>query len=78
MAGTAGAGDAFVATFAAFVTAGADVGEALQRAAINAGSVIEHPDTQSGLLTRTALDGRLKRSPLTLRRWPLAAPSVRG
>jgi ribokinase len=73
IAGTAGAGDAFVATFAAFITAGKPVGEALQRAAINSGSVIEHPDTQSGLLTSKALDDRYARlaAGLALRRWRL-------
>jgi ribokinase len=75
VAGTAGAGDAFVATFAAFITAGAETGDALQRASTNAGSVIAHPDTQSGLLTRAALDDRLKRLSLPLRRWPLSVGS---
>lgn len=73
VAGTAGAGDAFVATFAASITKGVSAGVALQRAALNAGSVIEHPDTQSGLLTAKALDERHARlgHALTLTPWRL-------
>jgi ribokinase len=73
VAGTAGAGDAFVSTFAAFVTLGADAGRALQMAALNAGSVICHPNTQSGLLTRAAIETRHGElaARLPLRRWPL-------
>lgn len=71
VAGTAGAGDAFVSTYAASIVEGADVATALRRAAINAGSVIRHADTQSGLLTAAALDARLAESDTTLaiRRW---------
>jgi ribokinase len=73
VAGTAGAGDAFVSTFAAFVTLGADAGKALQMAALNAGSVICYPNTQSGLLTRIALEQRHAEcaARLPLRRWAL-------
>ena len=73
VAGTAGAGDAFVSTFAAFVTLGADTGKALRLAAINAGSVIQHPDTQTGLLKRAVIEERLASATaaLTLRRWSL-------
>ncbi len=75
IAGTAGAGDAFVATFAAFLTLGADVGKALQMAAVNAGSVTQCPDTQSGLLKRAPLEERHTTAAgrLLLRRWPLPA-----
>ncbi len=73
VAGTAGAGDAFVSTFAAFVTLGADTGKALQMAALNAGSVICHPNTQSGLLMRAEIEARYGEhaARLTLRRWTL-------
>ncbi|MEL6978817.1 MAG: carbohydrate kinase family protein [Pseudomonadota bacterium] len=50
--GTAGAGDAFAATFAAWLTESGSVAEALDAAAINAASVIGYVDTQSGLLRR--------------------------
>jgi ribokinase len=73
VAGTAGAGDAFVATFAAFSTLDGDVGGALQRATLNAGSVIRHPDTQSGLLSGAALDAAFAANAgaLPIRHWPL-------
>jgi ribokinase len=74
VAGTAGAGDAFVATFAGSKTRGADLATALQQATLNAGSVIRHPDTQSGLLSRAALDKALAADAarLPVQRWPLA------
>jgi ribokinase len=49
--GTAGAGDAFTSTFTALYANGVLPGEALQYGAINASSVVEFADTQSGLLT---------------------------
>jgi ribokinase len=57
--GTAGAGDAFNATFTAFIGLGRPPQEALQAAAINAASVIGHVDTQTGLLKRDEIDRRL-------------------
>lgn len=73
IAGTAGAGDAFVATFAASACAGSDTAAALQRATLNAGSVIAHADTQTGLLTRIALDARFADvgAHLAVRTWRL-------
>lgn len=62
VAGTAGAGDAFAATFAAYLAARADPAKALRAAAINAASVVSHVDTQTGLLDQTALEGRLAQS----------------
>jgi ribokinase len=59
IASTAGAGDAFSATFAAYVALGREPEEALRAATINAASVVGHVDTQSGLMTRTAIDHRL-------------------
>ena len=54
--GTAGAGDAFSSTFTAFLASGSSVGEALQAATVNAGSVVKFADTQTGLLTRRNLE----------------------
>ena len=59
VAGTAGAGDAFNATFSACVALGRPPEEALRAAAINAGSVVGHVDTQTGLLAREEIDKRL-------------------
>lgn len=59
VAGTAGAGDAFVATFAAFVAGGSSPDQALKAAAINAASVLGHVDTQTGLLRHEDLEARL-------------------
>ena len=52
VAGTAGAGDAFNATLTAYVAMGRPAEEALRAAAINAGSVVNFVDTQTGLLRR--------------------------
>jgi ribokinase len=72
VAGTAGAGDAMAATFAAFVALGRPVDIALKAATLNAASVVAHIDTQSGLLRHEALDGRLAaRSDVRLRQWKL-------
>jgi ribokinase len=59
VAGTAGAGDAFNATFTAQVALGRPPDEALRAAAVNAGSVVEHVDTQTGLLDPEAMKQRL-------------------
>ncbi len=71
--GTAGAGDAFCSTFAAFITEHAPVEQAALGAAANAASVVTHIDTQSGLLQRRDLDARVAalRSSLRLRSWKL-------
>lgn len=50
VAGTAGAGDAFAATFCAYTVHGYDAEAALRAASINAASVLGHVDTQTGLL----------------------------
>ena len=72
VAGTAGAGDAMAATFAAFVALGRPVDVALKAATLNAASVVAYIDTQSGLLRHDALEGRLAaRSDLRLREWKL-------
>ena len=72
VAGTAGAGDAMAATFAAFVALGRPIEVALKAATLNAASVVGYVDTQSGLLRRDALEGRLAaRSDLQMRSWKL-------
>jgi len=72
VAGTAGAGDAFAATFAAFLALGRTGGEALRAATINAASVVTHVDTQTGLMRREAVEARLLAAgDPALRKWPL-------
>jgi sugar/nucleoside kinase (ribokinase family) len=48
--GTAGAGDAFNATFTASIAFGRKPEEALRAAAVNAAAVVRYVDTQTGLL----------------------------
>jgi ribokinase len=71
VAGTAGAGDAFNATFTALVAMGRSAEEALRAATINSASVVNHVDTQSGLLSLGDIDGRLAeiKDTLKVRRW---------
>ncbi|MGI9425442.1 MAG: carbohydrate kinase family protein, partial [Hyphomicrobiaceae bacterium] len=57
--GTAGAGDAFAATFATWMTETGDPRLALSAATLNAASVIGYADTQTGLLKRPVLDDRI-------------------
>jgi ribokinase len=73
VAGTAGAGDAFNSTFASYIALGRPPQEALRAASLNAASVVGHIDTQSGLLTRDQLDGRLgaTKDTLAVRVWPV-------
>jgi len=72
VAGTAGAGDAFVATFAAFIALGRPNEVALEAAALNAASVVAHVDTQTGLMTREAIEKRIGGGiDFHLRRWAL-------
>jgi ribokinase len=72
VSGTAGAGDAFSATFAAQLALGRSAEEALMCGAINAASVVSHVDTQTGLLASPELDKRLAAAAgrLKVRRWP--------
>jgi len=62
VAGTAGAGDAFAATCAAHLAAGADPVDALRAAAVNAASVVSYVDTQTGLLSAERLAEEVKAS----------------
>lgn len=72
VASTAGAGDAMAATFAAFIALDYPADAALNAAALNAASVVTYSDTQSGLLKRDTLAGRLKAHPdFKLRQWKL-------
>jgi ribokinase len=69
--GTAGAGDAFCSTFAAYVTEQASVEHAILAASANAASVVTRIDTQSGLLGRKELEERVAvlSGTLRLRHW---------
>ncbi len=60
VAGTAGAGDAFAATFAAKIALGESAENAARAAAVNAASVVTRTDAEGGLLTREAIDQRLE------------------
>jgi ribokinase len=73
VAGTAGAGDAFTSTFAAFILWGSAPQEALRAATLNAASVVSHVDTQTGLLRRQDLEASLsaRLSELPIQRWSL-------
>ncbi|CAA2141089.1 carbohydrate kinase family protein [Hyphomicrobium sp. ghe19] len=61
-AATTGAGDAFSSTFACYLADTQDPGRALSAAAINAASVVKFIDTQTGLLTRAALEREIERA----------------
>ncbi len=59
VAGTAGAGDAFVSTLAWGLSSGLGPTKALLAAAHNAASVVSHVNTTDGLLERTELEKRM-------------------
>jgi len=73
VAGTAGAGDAFATTYAAFVACGQPPGTALRAASINAGAVLGHVDTQTGLMRRADLEAQIGKftERLNVMSWPL-------
>ncbi len=58
--GSAGAGDSFTSTSGLQLAAGTEPAKALQLASINASSVVEYVDTQTGLLSMDELKKRLK------------------
>lgn len=60
VAGTAGAGDAFVSTLAWGLTSGFEADKALLLAAHNASSVVSHVNTTDGLLDSTELERRAR------------------
>ena len=64
--GTAGAGDGFASTVAALLAAGERPEDALKAATVNAASVVEHVDTQTGLLSRAEIEKRLHEQALAL------------
>lgn len=74
VAGTAGAGDAFVATFAGMTALGAPLETALKAASLNAASVVGHVDTQTGLLRKNELDARLaaEGARIQIQRWEIS------
>jgi ribokinase len=73
--GTAGAGDAFGATLATYLTFGRRIDEAVYAATINSASVVGHVDTQTGLLRRYLLDQKIAEGQPTIRRWPKKSPT---
>lgn len=72
IAGTAGAGDAFNATFASSIADGEELENALLLASINAASVVSFIDTQTGLLSRDELKRRCAKleSKTMITHWP--------
>ena len=73
VAGTAGAGDAFNATFAASIAEATSAEDAAIAAIANATSVLGHIDTQTGLLRRKDLERRVAtlRHTLRITRWTI-------
>lgn len=73
VAGTAGAGDAFAATFSAWRALGKPVEEAALAGAHNAAGVVQHVDTQTGLMKRDALEVAITSSKLggEIKSWKL-------
>lgn len=73
VAGTAGAGDAFASTFSAYLADGGDAEAAIRAATINAAGVLQHVDTQTGLMRRADLEKFLssKKSIPNVIGWPL-------
>lgn len=59
VAGSAGAGDAFNSTFAAYIAENASIDAAITAATANAASVISYLDTQTGLLRASSLKARI-------------------
>jgi sugar/nucleoside kinase (ribokinase family) len=57
--GTAGAGDAFNATFTASIALGHKPEDALRAAVVNSASVVRHADTQTGLLSHDRLSAEV-------------------
>lgn len=73
VAGTAGAGDAYAATLAAFLAEKRSPEEAMRAAALNSASVVGYIDTQRGLMGRQALETALASSgsALNVSEWPI-------
>jgi ribokinase len=60
-AATTGAGDAFSSTFACYFAETGDASRSLSAATINAASVVQFIDTQSGLLRKAELERQMER-----------------
>lgn len=73
VAGTAGAGDAFVSTFSAYLAGGNPPDTALLAATLNAGAVLGHVDTQTGLMRRVEIEALLdsRKALPNVMEWPL-------
>lgn len=73
VAGTAGAGDAFVATLAHGLAKGLPADQALRRASCNSASVVAHVDTQTGMLddARLASAVAAHADELRITTWPM-------
>jgi ribokinase len=71
--GTAGAGDAFASTFVALTALKHPIKQALIAATLNAASVVQHADTQSGLLSYAELEAQLaaREREAEFRTWPI-------
>jgi ribokinase len=69
--GTAGAGDAFNATFTASIAVGQKPEDALRAAAVNAAGVVRYADTQTGLLSREKIAAEIAAhaQQLSVRTW---------
>lgn len=73
VAGTAGAGDAFASTFAAYIAEERTPDAAIRAATINAAGVLGHVDTQTGLMRRGEIEAFLdgKKPIPNVIDWPL-------
>ena len=72
VAGTSGAGDAFASTFVAWQALGRPLEASLLAASVNAAAVVAHADTQTGLMKREAIEGRVRAmAQHKVRRWEL-------
>lgn len=73
---TTGAGDAFGATLVASLSQEDDLERAVARAAINAGSVVSTHTAQTGLLTESVLEDKMRRTPVKVRKQQRAGAGV--
>ena len=78
VAGTAGGGDAFASTFAAYIAKGHDPEEAMQAATLNAASVISYADTQTGLLSSELLQEQIQKhkAQIPIRHWEIQSAGL--
>lgn len=70
--GTTGAGDAFASTFVALTSFDWPLDQTLRAATMNSASVVRYADTQSGLLSLSALEEKTVRDDgMHVREWPM-------